>query len=491
MHIREGETSDRIVLEGKTLRGVLKKGEEQKMFSWPLKKNDSRFSRKVFFGGKTYSIRFYRKIPNILVYLADDGEIQKKLFFYEEGPYSHKAATARFGEVSLTLSYGENMLELPFSLYLKDFQLERYPGSESPSSYASEVVLIDEKENVKTPFRIFMNHTLKYKGYKFFQSSYDPDEKGTILSVNHDMLGTTVTYIGYFLMTLGMVVAIFCRESRFMSLARKTGVSGNIPKTMIVAAVLLTGPFMSLSAAGNPSGDGNKETGIIPPAMAKDFETMLVQDQGGRIKPFYSLASEVMRKVSRKERYNKMGPVQVILGMYFRPRQWQHEPMIRLSGEMLPSILGIQGKYASYSDFFDPANHFEYRLKKYVRDAYQRRPEARSKLDQDVMKLDERLNVCYLVYSGRIFRFFPAPGDPGHHWYAPEEAAAHVTSDDSVFVSTVLRKWYLAASTPGNEGMAQVLFLQGDEQCETTYSDRKGKYQSQTGITLPRILKKD
>jgi dCTP deaminase len=48
----------------------------------------------------------------------------------------------------------------------------------------------------------------------------------------------------------------------------------------------------------------------------------------------------------------------------------------------------------------------------------------------------------------------------------------------------------LPAKIYANEGIAQVLFLQGDEQCETTYSDRKGKYQSQTGITLPRILKK-
>ncbi len=47
----------------------------------------------------------------------------------------------------------------------------------------------------------------------------------------------------------------------------------------------------------------------------------------------------------------------------------------------------------------------------------------------------------------------------------------------------------LPAKIYANEGIAQVLFLQGDEQCETTYSDRKGKYQSQTGITLPRILK--
>ena len=47
----------------------------------------------------------------------------------------------------------------------------------------------------------------------------------------------------------------------------------------------------------------------------------------------------------------------------------------------------------------------------------------------------------------------------------------------------------LPAKIYANEGIAQVLFLQGDEQCETTYSDRAGKYQSQTGITLPRILK--
>jgi dCTP deaminase len=48
----------------------------------------------------------------------------------------------------------------------------------------------------------------------------------------------------------------------------------------------------------------------------------------------------------------------------------------------------------------------------------------------------------------------------------------------------------LPAKIYANEGIAQVLFLQGDEVCETNYADRKGKYQSQTGITLPRIMKK-
>ncbi|ACZ13212.1 dCTP deaminase [Sulfurospirillum deleyianum] len=47
----------------------------------------------------------------------------------------------------------------------------------------------------------------------------------------------------------------------------------------------------------------------------------------------------------------------------------------------------------------------------------------------------------------------------------------------------------LPAKIYANEGIAQVLFLEGDSECETTYKDKKGKYQGQTGITLPRILK--
>lgn len=47
----------------------------------------------------------------------------------------------------------------------------------------------------------------------------------------------------------------------------------------------------------------------------------------------------------------------------------------------------------------------------------------------------------------------------------------------------------LPAKIYANEGIAQVLFLQGDEPCEVSYCDKKGKYQSQKGITLPRILK--
>ena len=45
----------------------------------------------------------------------------------------------------------------------------------------------------------------------------------------------------------------------------------------------------------------------------------------------------------------------------------------------------------------------------------------------------------------------------------------------------------LPAKVYANEGISQVLFFQGDEPCEVSYADKKGKYQKQQGLTLPRL----
>ena len=44
----------------------------------------------------------------------------------------------------------------------------------------------------------------------------------------------------------------------------------------------------------------------------------------------------------------------------------------------------------------------------------------------------------------------------------------------------------LPAKIYANEGVAQVIFFESEEECEISYKDRKGKYQGQTGVTLPR-----
>lgn len=108
---------------------------------------------------------------------------------------------------------------LPFTVELKKFTLTRYPGSDSPSSYESEVIVrVDGEERHE---RIYMNNVLDVKGYRFFQASFDRDEQGTILSVNRDVAGRNITYSGYFLLTVGLILSLFGRDSRFMRQNRR------------------------------------------------------------------------------------------------------------------------------------------------------------------------------------------------------------------------------------------------------------------------------
>lgn len=94
--------------------------------------------------------------------------------------------------------------QLPFAIQLSDFELTHYPGTTNPMDYISMVQITDN--GIQITDEISMNNILKYRGYRFYQSSYDADLKGSILSVYYDPYGITVTYIGYFLLFVSMVL---------------------------------------------------------------------------------------------------------------------------------------------------------------------------------------------------------------------------------------------------------------------------------------------
>ena len=96
---------------------------------------------------------------------------------------------------------------------LINFTLTRYPGSSSPSAYESELLVHLDGEVISE--RVYMNNVLDVKGYRFFQASYDQDEQGTVLSVNRDVAGRTITYTGYAVLLLGLVLCFVDRRSRF------------------------------------------------------------------------------------------------------------------------------------------------------------------------------------------------------------------------------------------------------------------------------------
>lgn len=146
-------------------------------------------------------------------------KIQKVTLFGGKG-YLNPPTPIFLNGIFLSMRYGSKPIKLPFSIFLKDFILERYPGSESPSGFYSKVQVQEEKRFFDKT--IFMNNVLNHQGFRFFQSAYLPDESGTILSINHDRWGTLVTYIGYALLGLGMMTSLFWKNSYFSIIAKQT-----------------------------------------------------------------------------------------------------------------------------------------------------------------------------------------------------------------------------------------------------------------------------
>ncbi len=328
--------------------------------------------------------------------------------------YNRKGETAEFVETTvggqnLKIALGPKIIELPFSLKLNDFQLERYPGSMSPSSFASEVTLIDQDENIELPYRIYMNNILDYEGYRFFQSSYDTDEQGTILSVNHDKAGTAITYLGYFLMSLGMIFTFFNKRSRFQYLLRAATRVKEMKKKSVLGVLIL---FVAFPAALKAQGSATRQ---IESKHVAAFDQLLVQDPKGRIEPVNTLASEVLRKLTRKNKYEGMTASEVFLGMSVMPESWKNEKLIKIANSELAKQLGIQGSFTSFNQLVD-VNQGVYKLRSLVDVAYKKKPTERNKYDKEIINVDERVNICYQIFNGDFLRVFPDTSDRNQTW---------------------------------------------------------------------------
>lgn len=109
------------------------------------------------------------------------------------------------------LSFAQKRIDLGFSLFLKQFKMDRYPGTQRAATYQSQVQLPDKSE-----VWISMNEPLKFNGFTFYQASFQQDASGTpiasILSVNYDP-GRWIKYLGSFILSLGVVILFYDRRS--------------------------------------------------------------------------------------------------------------------------------------------------------------------------------------------------------------------------------------------------------------------------------------
>lgn len=379
--------------------------------------------------------------------------------------------TVKIGKIEYSIFYGSKAYVLPFRVKLNDFIATKYPGTEkSYSAFESKVTVQDSTETFDAD--IYMNHVLDHKGYRFFQSSFDPDEKGTVLSVNHDFWGTSITYLGYFMLFFGLMAIMFTKHSRFADLKRKLE---NVKKkkekliTILVLMISLSGfaqqnPHVhSHEHDHNHTADPNDHANHVtaPPSQkqldslltiykapethAAKFGRLIIQDAGGRMKPINTFSSELLRKVSHADTYNGMNSDQVFLSMTQYAQVWIQIPLIYIKSgnDSIRKIIGVdkEAKFAPFVNFFDQNGN--YKLSPYLDAAY--KAANPNQFEKDFIETDKKVNLMESALSGSILKIFPVPNDPNHKWVSYlERNNDGFKGMDSTYVNQILPLYFSA-----------------------------------------------
>ncbi|MEM7086915.1 MAG: cytochrome c biogenesis protein CcsA [Bacteroidota bacterium] len=348
------------------------------------------------------------------------------------------------------LSYGAKELKLPFSITLNDFIADKYPGTDKGYSAYRSKLTVNNSDTDFYDYDVFMNNVLDHGGFRFFQASFDPDEKGTVLSVNHDFWGTWITYIGYFLLYFGLMAILFDRNTRFSDLKKMLDKVKDKKSKMTTIIVML---FSLASFAQDANHDSRVtlkqvDSVVVATAVNKEhaarFGRLVVQDNG-RMKPINTFASEILRKVSGKDTYGELDANQVFLSMNDIPKLWLEVPIMKLDwrNDSIKRILGVP-KEASKASIFDLLDsNMKNKLGPYLQEATSKTNP--NQFEKDFIKLNEKSYILDATLSGGLLKLFPIPGDQNNKWISrPELASANIKGQDSVFVSEILSAYRLA-----------------------------------------------
>lgn len=114
-------------------------------------------------------------------------------------------------ESAMFLTNDQHVAHMDFTLRLDSFRIDRYADTGDASGYRSHVTVIDA-DSTRSTAVISMNHILRHRRLRFYQASYTPDQRGTILTVVHDPYGIGITYTGYALLLLSAFLLLLPRR---------------------------------------------------------------------------------------------------------------------------------------------------------------------------------------------------------------------------------------------------------------------------------------
>lgn len=316
--------------------------------------------------------------------------------------------------------------ELGFEVSLKNFNVVNYPGTDAPMDYVT--MLTANTQEIK----VSMNNIGSFSGYRFIQSGYDSDMQGTTHGVYHDPWGIGITYTGYALLFISLIATMVSKKTRMRHLYRKA-LSLQGAKAWAVTALLAVSSFATSANA--------QEMVKIDGDIADDFGKICVL-YNSRITPINTVATSFVTKLCGKPTWDGLSSNQVFAGWIFDVPYWETVKMIEIKEKKAQELLGINGKWASFDDFWD--NYNNYKLDAPLKKAYK---DGDTKLQKQLRDADEKFNIIRMLYGGEMLKMFPYAGKQGHmQWFAPGQPLGNLKLDEKELVFIKKSMDYLAES---------------------------------------------
>jgi ABC-type transport system involved in cytochrome c biogenesis permease subunit len=309
---------------------------------------------------------------------------------------------AKDGSITLYKNAPPITNNLPFSLQLKNFEVQTYKGTDAPSDYISTVLIIDEDTAAHI---ISMNNILSYRGYRFYQASFGMDKNSSTLLYSYDPFGTAVTYAGYFLFFISTVLLLIFNR-RFYT----TAMFKNAPQCLLIAACIM--PLFAQAQAQTRVSTYTQDNITVDSltlnneAAAEWAKTAVVYN--GRIVPLQTVATDFTKKLTGKSSYQYANAAQVLYGWRYFPQKWAEVPMFRIKNQQLQQIIFGEHphKYATLFDIFNQQG--DYKLEPFYNELY-----AQGKQNsflKEASALNEKVQILMMLQNGELYSF----SDPQH-----------------------------------------------------------------------------
>lgn len=322
------------------------------------------------------------------------------------------AVRLRVGETVST--YYENVpggdvveRKLPFELRLESFDVKYHDGTRAEADYVSRFTITDGGATQRA--EVSMNNVWKYRSVRFYQSSYDPDMRGSILALNSDPWGIPVTYAGYALLFLSLVWLLVDPKGAFRRLFKSDMMRRGVLSVMAVCA---------MSQAAGAANTLPRET-----ADRLGRLNILYND---RVCPLQTFAVDFTKKLCGSARYGDYTPEQVLAGFIFYGDEWSAEPIIRVKNGPLRDALQLPGR-CSVNTFFNQVIG-GYILGPYLNEYYHGHND---KFHKQVADIDDRLMMVMELRRGTLLRVFPFTSGGKTTWYSPTENITDTLVDEA------------------------------------------------------------